>query len=95
MDRIYARLGDVAQECLQSPNSSIEFAKIPDVSLKDALLKWKWQLADINSYVDHAMNQCQNLADNLSQDEAAAIFLYTFAPGGDSLDIYTNLYIIM
>ena len=72
-----ARLLDAGAERLNALAPLRGYAAENLVPLKDAAMKLRKLVDDVDSRVWTAVNRCKNPADKLTQDESAAIVLYT------------------
>ena len=73
------RITDVAQEPLEFLSPIGGYAKMPLVSLEEAVKPLVDILPDVQSHAYVARQRCQNPADGLSPDESASIMLYTMS----------------
>ena len=73
-----SRFLDIPDEPITLPSPSIkEYENKPFVSLLEAIQSVASLFDGIEDYVDVALSNCQNPLDGLTQDESAAIHLYT------------------
>ncbi|CAF3303013.1 unnamed protein product [Rotaria sp. Silwood2] len=77
MTHINPRLLDVGEEHLNALAPLRGYAEEPLLSLKDAIVKLRKLLDDVDARVWTATSRCKSPADKLTQDESAAIVLYT------------------
>ncbi|CAF2767090.1 unnamed protein product [Rotaria sp. Silwood2] len=84
---VNTRLIDVDKEQLNTLTPLLGYSEEPLVSLNKAVVKLRDLVDNVESYARIAMNECKNPADDLTQDESAAISLYTidWDPGHRSL----------
>jgi hypothetical protein len=87
-----SRITDVAEEPLKFLMPISGYEKMPLVSLEEAVEKLVHILPLIQTYVYVAKQRCKQPADGLTQDESAAIMLYTmgWAPLDECLYIVLN-----
>jgi hypothetical protein len=86
------RITDIVQEPLETLLPIEGYENMPLVSLEEAVEKLVHLLPRIQTYVYVAKKKCKNLANNLTQDEAASIMLYTMGwqPSNECLYIVLN-----
>lgn len=87
-----ARLVDADAERLNTLVPLRGYAAEDLVPLKDAVVKLRKLVDDVDSRVWTAVNRCKNPAEKLTQDESAAIVLYTIEwdPAHPSLYLVLN-----
>lgn len=73
----HARFNDLNDEPLRYLNPITGYEKMPLVSLEIAVRPVAHMFLHLEKYVWIAKRNCENPADNLTQDESASIFLYT------------------
>jgi hypothetical protein len=89
---INTRLLDAGEERLNTLAPLRGYAEECLVPLKEAVVKLRKLVDDVDSRVWTATNRCKNPADKLTQDESAAIVLYTIEwdPSHPSLYLVLN-----
>jgi hypothetical protein len=92
MTHVNTRLLDAGAERLNALAPLRGYAAEKPVPLKDAVAKLRELVDDVDSRVWTATNRCKNPADTLTQDESAAIVLYTIEwdPSHPSLYLVLN-----
>ena len=73
------RITSVAEESLEFLAPIGGYAKLPLVSLEEAVEPLESILPDVQSHAYIAKQKCKKPADDLTQDESAAIMLYTMS----------------
>ena len=73
------RMADITNEPLEFLTPISGYAKMPLVSLEQAIEPLVSILPEVQSYAYVAKQRCKKPADNLTQDESASIMLYTMA----------------
>ncbi|CAF4854690.1 unnamed protein product, partial [Rotaria sp. Silwood1] len=91
MTHINTRLLDANEEHLNTLTPLRGYATKRLVSIKEAVVGLRELVDDVDVRVWTATNRCKNPADTLSQDESAAILLYTIEWDPDHPSLYSVL----
>ncbi|CAF3888190.1 unnamed protein product [Rotaria sp. Silwood1] len=91
MTHINTRLLDANEERLNALTPLRGYATKHLVSLKEAVVELRGLVDDVDARVWTATNRCKNPADKLTQDESAAIVLYTIEWDPDHPGLYSIL----
>ncbi|CAF4303697.1 unnamed protein product, partial [Rotaria sp. Silwood2] len=91
MAHINTRLLDASEEHLNTLIPLLGYATKRLVSLKEAVLELRELVNEVDARVWTATNRCRNPADKLTQDESAAIVLYTIDWDPDHPSLYSIL----
>ena len=91
MTHVNARLLDANEERLNALAPLLGYAARPLVSLKETVVKLSEMVDNVDSRVWTATNRCKNPAEKLTQEESAAIVLYTMEWDPDYPSLYSML----
>ncbi|CAF3775562.1 unnamed protein product [Rotaria sp. Silwood1] len=91
MVHVNTRLLDASEERLNALAPLRGYAEEPLVPLKEAVVKLRKLLDDVDARVWTATNRCKSPADKLTQEESAAVVLYTMEWDPSHPSLYTVL----
>jgi len=90
-NRVHSRFTSLSDDSTSHLSPIKGYENMPLVSLKKAVKPISHLFHDIDTYVRVAMENCENPADGLTQQQAASIYLYTLEfNSGSSLYLLLN-----